>query len=1254
MPKSSQKVDNRQLPTNVDRQAELERELAEKDVLISLNSTITSIQDKRDILQLLLPKLKQLFNTDDIFICKLDTAKDTLNPILRVGDKQRYQHPEYEATVNSNFPIHDGFIDTILGSNVPLIFSVDEVNNWPSPPKYMAIAKATGLAESISTRLHNGDEINGILTIWADKRNSFSLHHIKLIQSIADQISIIVTNIHSSEIIKQREKENEILLLLSNEIAAIRNKADLVKILSYSLKKYIHYNDCTITIYNRDKKVQYVYAYHVEKIRIDHPEFKAVLIAEYPLEDNDLSLPHSPVVIDLDTLVGTQNDWAAFISKAGLKEFASIKLVSGDKLLGLFVLLSERKNSFTPETLSIIQKISYQISIAVAKLLGHEEIERREAEKSLLLSISNDMALIRDKEDMAKLINKKLKKLFFIQDFTIVSLQENDMTFGAYLFDEEDTPYKKKREYVQTLFNNFRFEAGLYNVVLESGSPVVFNIDEIMTHEVIPGHIRFFNSIGIKEIVGTALRIGNENIGILWIQPEQVNCFDQINQNVFKGVCSQISIALANIIANEEIKQKEKEKAKLLALSNDIASIRDKVDLGKVLYERLNEFFYFDDIVICTVNNENNTHNAFIHLFENGKEQSNFDSIITDEFDIADGIFDKVLESNEAIVFDLDELIKKKNTPPYIEFDYNNGMREMIAIALRKGKENCAALFILLKEKQTLKPSHINIIKGISYQLSIAVANILANEDIKKREQEKSILLSLSNEIAGVRHKNDLFCVVDAKLKELFSVDGFGIGLISEDRKTHSAYIVEVDDKIKNHADFKAAVAEKYVVEDGIFNRIINTDSPVEIKIAGLPDEPAIPKYASLWKKTGVEKIVGMSLRVGENILGCIYLQIKSETKSILRNNLVKGVCAQISIALSNILANEKIAKQLEEISHYKSKLEEENLYLQKEIGTIYNYGEIIGAGVEMQKVYHLLSQVSFTNSTVLITGETGTGKELIARAIHNASPRKARLMVKVNCAAIPINLIESELFGHEKGAFTGATERRIGKFELANKSTLFLDEIGEMPLELQVKFLRALQEREIERVGGSSTIKIDVRIVAATNRNLQKEVDEGRFRSDLFYRLNVFPLSLPPLRERKDDIPELAYHFMNRYSKNAGKKINSISPGIMREMTSYPWPGNIRELEHFIERSVLLTEGNTIKEMPLPSIGYKGQKSNLKNQLVKTIKENERDHILEVLKRCDGKIFGKGGAAALLGIPVSTLNSKIAKLGIKKEQAFE
>jgi len=316
----------------------------------------------------------------------------------------------------------------------------------------------------------------------------------------------------------------------------------------------------------------------------------------------------------------------------------------------------------------------------------------------------------------------------------------------------------------------------------------------------------------------------------------------------------------------------------------------------------------------------------------------------------------------------------------------------------------------------------------------------------------------------------------------------------------------------------------------------------------------------------------------------------------------------------------------------------------------IQGFEGIVGNSPLLLNVFDLITQVSSSDTSVLILGESGTGKERIADCIHNLSPRKNKPFVKVNCAALPATLIESELFGHEKGSFTGAMDKRIGKFEKADKGTIFLDEIGEMPLDLQVKLLRVLQEKYIERVGSANITKVDVRIIAATNRNLEKEVAEGRFRLDLYYRLNVFPISLPALRERTEDISSLADHFIKHYNRKTGKKITGVSDKVIKNMMAYHWPGNIRELENVIERSVLLTKGTTIDDISIPTTQKKETSAGAHDSRMKTIHENERDYIITVIKKCNGKIWGSGGAAEVLNIPPTTLMSKMKKLGIQKE----
>ena len=318
----------------------------------------------------------------------------------------------------------------------------------------------------------------------------------------------------------------------------------------------------------------------------------------------------------------------------------------------------------------------------------------------------------------------------------------------------------------------------------------------------------------------------------------------------------------------------------------------------------------------------------------------------------------------------------------------------------------------------------------------------------------------------------------------------------------------------------------------------------------------------------------------------------------------------------------------------------------------------IIGKSPLLLKVLDNIDLVAPAPISVLILGESGTGKERVAQAIHERSQRRNKPIIVVNCAALPADLIESELFGHEKGAFTGAVDKRAGKFEAADGGTIFLDEIGELPLEAQVKLLRVLQEHEFERVGSSKTIKVDVRVIAATNRNMEKEVAEGRIRLDLYYRLNVFPIELPPLRERSDDIPLLLQHFLSKFSAKLGRNVNEVSETALAQLMAYPWPGNIRELEHLIERSVLITRGSTIESISMPSnIGMLQtvpRSIPVPDSPLKTLEQIEHDHIVDVLKKCEGRINGSGGAAEILGLPPSTLNSKLKKLGIRRDFYFD
>jgi len=378
----------------------------------------------------------------------------------------------------------------------------------------------------------------------------------------------------------------------------------------------------------------------------------------------------------------------------------------------------------------------------------------------------------------------------------------------------------------------------------------------------------------------------------------------------------------------------------------------------------------------------------------------------------------------------------------------------------------------------------------------------------------------------------------------------------------------------------------------------------------------------------GKDKVIG-TLNIGSRKVG-EYNERDAE--------LLLAIADQVVLAIQNMLA-------YEEISSLKSRLEQENLYLQEESRTETAFADVVGESPAIQKVLASVRKVAGTDSTVLVTGETGTGKEVVVRAIHGLSGRQKKILVKVNCAALPSGVIESELFGHEKGAFTGALARRVGRFELANGGTLFLDEVGDLPLELQAKLLRVLQEGEFERLGGTQTLKVDVRMIAATNRDLRTAVEEGRFRADLFYRLNVFPIAIPPLRERLEDIPRLTRHFVMLYGSKMGKSVESISERAMGKLTAYRWPGNVRELQNVLERAVILSSNSRLEldESLTAPVDHPQTTS------ARTLEELEREHILSVLESVGWRVGGERGAGSILGLKRTTLEARMKKLGISR-----
>ncbi|MET0636862.1 MAG: sigma 54-interacting transcriptional regulator [Chitinophagaceae bacterium] len=1053
------------------------------------------------------------------------------------------------------------------------------------------------------------------------------------------------SNLLNGGTLKEEEEERKILLTLSNKIASVKNKAELFEMVSSTINVLFSMEEFAIAQINDEDNTYGAFMISLGQEKKQHRDYSMLSSAKYPVTDPVFS---AVIESEDDMLIVEPAVWAdrpgippyvGFWKDIGVKKVLLIALRGGGKNVGMAVFYIDANFSLAEKS-ALLKSICSQLAIAMSNIIANENIQLQNDEKSKLLTLSNEFAAIKTRKDFFNAINDVIKQTFGVTEFGIAYINDDDRTYSAFLLDLDDY-ISSLRDFEPITSARYDVKDSLFGMVIKGEDPVLLVVDDILDKPGMPAYVDFWKTAGVKQVLSTPLRTGGHAIGSLYLHidgnPGILQKFD-----LLKTVCAQLSVVISNILANEEIERREAERELLLSLNTDIAAIRNSGDLYEIINDRLREIIRFDNTFITVLNEDRTSVNTFLQAhMPNGAKQH------PPEYPINDGILDVALTSGDPVFYDLEEVQAWPAVPEYVRNNFERGCRYMTIARFSKGEYAFGFFMLFFQRKITPDPKKIRLLKALTNQLSIAVFNILANQEIQQRELEKTKLLAFSNAMASVRDKVQFSKILKYQLNNLFGITDYVIHELNSDKTEFRPLLFDPDSDFAKHPDFLNTQHVFVKLTEVDFEHIINTDTPVEYRMGR--DRPTI--YNNINKDLDIKSAIGMPIRLGQEVIALLIFVQEQPAQFAAQVELFKSICSQLAIAVFNFTANEKIKNQLEEIEKYRLQLEEEKIYLKEEIEISQNHSEIIGESTSLQNVFKLIAHVAASDSSVLLLGETGTGKELIARAIHNGSRRKGQLMIKVNCAALPASLIESELFGHERGSFTGATDRRIGKFELANRSTLFLDEIGEMPVELQVKLLRVLQEKEIERIGGKTTIKTDFRLIAATNRDLEKLMEEGRFRVDLFYRLNIFPINVPSLRERKEDIPILVTHFILRYSQLAGKKIANVSNKALQELVNYSWPGNIRELEHLIERSVLLTDGDTIRESHLP-LSKSSAESRLVGEEVKfqTISENEKDYILKVLKHVNGKISGSGGAAEVLGLPPSTLISRLKKLGIRRD----
>lgn len=607
-------------------------------------------------------------------------------------------------------------------------------------------------------------------------------------------------------------------------------------------------------------------------------------------------------------------------------------------------------------------------------------------------------------------------------------------------------------------------------------------------------------------------------------------------------------------------------------------------------------------------------------------------SDVPDELSIEDSASGWVWRHQQPLV--VPDNLLEKHFPRSIDYLKEKGIRSYCTLPLTTAQRRLGALGLGSSRENVYGDKDLRLLRRIAELVAVAVENALMHGALQLEKDRLQTLLEVNATLLTNLDLQELFPAISDSLSRVLRQDYASV--YCHDGATQSLRKYAIHTSIDPDSTFGQPV-------------VSFADSPTgraflekEIKVYDSENLRALhsARVDAILEK-GVRSLCCVPLMSRNGILGIFSLASREDNAFTLHDmDFLKQVASQLANALDN-------ARAYREIAELTKKLATEKLYLEDEIRFERNFEEIVGESPALKRVLGLAKTVAPSDATVLILGDTGTGKELVARAIHRMSSRKDGTFIKLNCAAIPTGLLESELFGHEKGAFTGAVTQKVGRLELADKGTLFLDEVGDIPLELQPKLLRVLQDQEFERLGGTRTIRVNIRLVAATNRDLAKAVAERAFRSDLFYRLNVFPIRMPALRERGKDIPLLVRYFVQKFARRMNKQIETIPTETMAALSSWEWPGNVRELENFIERSVILSDGPMLN-VPLAELRPADYES---SRMDGTLENLERDHIIRVLRETGGVIAGSHGAAARLGMKRTTLQSRMQKLGISRDQ---
>ncbi len=1256
----------------------LERE-REKAKLLEISEAIAQVKSTDNLLKLIINKIKPLFQFHDCGLFIVNSTTQTHTDLAAViPDVSPSDWNEKIALVSANIPHPNSPIEWMMAkidqTRGPVLFDFQELAKmFPDYPQI----NGTGLIEMgyrdcLATNLKVRGQSIGLFCINALKKDFFSPAQFSFFQSVANGVSVAVANSLANEEILEREREKTTLQAITASLSRVRTRQELMGLINEQVRPLFNCHEKTdILLLSPDGEwLDYFYNPGLRDIQVDSvqrvffPRIPCRGIMKSIFTEGKEKIRDMAYFREQAARNKANEPVARLLQQLGIEQAMVGQLRSRGKIIGSLHVHSSVAGGFHEGMLPLFNAITDQIAVAVDNILANEDVLNREREKSLQLAIlqlinqlptiSSHDAQLRTLLQVAQEIDQLIpfdmlvSNTFFNNLHFLSSCFEISKQAGVFQPLPERESFRSRQSL--QLHQLTETQPPMAELFRRPGVYVGQAFADICANYPNPKLAR--DTYGIESVMYIPLRIFNKEAGTIILASRQPMAFTSHQLHLLEELFAQLGMAIENILVCEDLNQREQEKSLQLALNNTLVNLKAPDQLSQTLASEVSRIVPFEGFNLRINRQQQLSYHTYLYRDETGTFCETLPYLLVQsQFKLMDMEQQLPATNCQSGLYDGEsfrQFCSRHDLYQFVSQQY--AFQSLLVFYLPLAQGNWASLALWSTQPSAFKTYHFDLLSGLLPQVSLALENLLSFDDLHRRDEQKATQLAISNVLLSQQQQPRILPDIAAVLNQSLSCD-FCCVLASPEANALQALGWGA---VNANGQFVSLARSEFLKQAGLtdqdYDQHVQANVP-ELAMAQLfVGEPfddlteMYPLAAALSRQIGIKSLICQPLTVqGVHSITLIIGSRRAYALTPGDLETTHEVALQMALALENRLA-------FTEIERLKGQLEQENVYLQNELKISYNFEEIVGESPALSHVFEQVRMVSPTDSTVLIEGETGTGKELIARAIHNYSPRRTGILVKVNCAALPANLIESELFGHEKGAFTGALERRIGKFELATGGTLFLDEIGELPLELQAKLLRAIQEREIERVGGKSTIRIDVRIVAATNKNLAQESKSGQFRTDLYYRLNVFPILLPPLRQRRDDIPLLATHFARKFSRKMGKKIVGLSPLALQQLMAYEFPGNIRELEHIIEHAVILSQGNRLElGRPLTNAESVITTAGETGFVIKTLQHHERDYILQVLKYTGGRIRGTGGAAELMGIHPNTLESRMQKLGIHK-----